>query len=106
VKVKIISCDNPIRWYSRKIGKIFEVRQPNNYIVNDSRVGYYCCIRFEDARPLKRVEAKKTPRKVKGVERVASRAHNTTKIKICPHWKIWNKGGTGEFGACDCGGKL
>ena len=26
--------------------------------------------------------------------------------EICPHWKIWNHGGSGEFGSCDCMGKL
>jgi hypothetical protein len=25
---------------------------------------------------------------------------------ICPHWKIFNKGGSGEFGTCQCSGKL
>jgi hypothetical protein len=24
----------------------------------------------------------------------------------CPHWKVYNKGGSGEFGVCDCQGRL
>jgi hypothetical protein len=25
---------------------------------------------------------------------------------ICPHWEIYNRGGSGEFGTCNCGGKI
>jgi hypothetical protein len=24
----------------------------------------------------------------------------------CKHWKTYNKGGSGEFGVCDCGGYI
>jgi hypothetical protein len=24
----------------------------------------------------------------------------------CQHWKVYNKGGSGEFGRCDCQGNL
>ena len=24
----------------------------------------------------------------------------------CPHWKVYNEGGSGEFGVCDCQGRL
>ena len=31
---------------------------------------------------------------------------NTGSPKLCPHWQVYNRGGSGEFGACDCGGNL
>ena len=31
---------------------------------------------------------------------------NTARDAICPHWEIYNRGGSGEFGVCNCGGKI
>ena len=31
---------------------------------------------------------------------------NTARDAICPHWETYNRGGSGEFGACNCGGKI
>lgn len=31
---------------------------------------------------------------------------NNARDAICPHWETYNRGGSGEFGACNCGGKI
>jgi hypothetical protein len=31
---------------------------------------------------------------------------NNARDEICPHWEIYNRGGSGEFGVCNCGGKI
>jgi hypothetical protein len=37
---------------------------------------------------------------------LAATTANTARDAICPHWEIYNRGGSGEFGACNCGGKI
>jgi len=37
---------------------------------------------------------------------VENTSTNTARNAICPHWETYNRGGSGEFGACNCGGKI
>ena len=42
----------------------------------------------------------------KYVEESSKTPTNTARDAICPHWETYNRGGSGEFGACNCGGKI
>lgn len=60
---------------------------------NNDGFGEYMVWCKKGRRPVKKAESRK-PRT------------QQPQTEICPHWKVYNKGCSGEFGRCDCNGKL
>ena len=89
MKVKIFKCSQPTYWYADKIGQVYNVEiSGSDYKVipgNELSTDYIC---IKDARPLKTIEAKKTPLKVKNKVKAASRSYNNRSDEIAFLLKI------------------